>query len=179
MRKMKRKQVILGPSPLLSLDIDTYSRHRFLITSFNRITFSKPEGIGEGKRERESRQAFASSLNRMREVSRVCDTLRAFTRNRERNARSRASQFPPREWRDVESKEREKEKDTSFEDIHERGLPCETPSLVNASSLLDGFPTWTIARLRRLFLVRHSLASKRAESFFVFFLALPWRAMGI
>ena len=52
-RKMKRKQVILGPSPLLSLDIDTYSRHRFLITSFNRITFSKPEGIGEGKRERE------------------------------------------------------------------------------------------------------------------------------
>lgn len=109
-RKMKRKQVILGPSPLLSLDIDTYSRHRFLITSFNRITFSKPEGIGEGKRERESRQAFASSLNRMREVSRVCDSLRAFTRNRERNARSRASQFPPREWRDVESKEREKER---------------------------------------------------------------------
>ena len=75
-------------------------------------------------------------------------------------------------------REREKEKDTSFEDIHERGLPCETPSLVNASSLFDGFPTWTIARLRRLFLVRHSLASKRAESFFVFFLALsrgePW-----
>lgn len=93
---------------------------------------------------------------------------------------TRVPQFPPREWRDIESRKREKEKeDTSFEDIHERGLPCETPSLVNASSLFDGFPTWTIALLRRLFLVRHSLASKRAESFFVFFLALPWRAMGI
>lgn len=83
-------------------------------------------------------------------------------RARARVARlTRASQFPLREKRDVESKKREREReDTSFEDIHERGLPCETPSLVNASSLFDGFPTWTIARLRRLFLVRHSLASK-------------------
>lgn len=121
-RKMKRKQVVLGLPTFVSFDIDTYSRHRFLITSFNRITFSKPKGEGRRKREkeRESCQAFASSLNRMREVSRVCDTLRAFTRNRERSARSRSSRSTyaresiPSAWEERRRVEKERERERRY-----------------------------------------------------------------